>query len=259
MEGPDMGAPLGGCQPHDVTLFVSGRTGFIRRRSLVAPPVLPIWIDPSIGRPERQSYTELSQEWLVVLGNPRAGHPKALLAQATITMMLAQECPVCKALIEEEKLVPLYGRGKSSSDPRSKSVPGVNIPHRPTGQRPETAPPPPPPEPNLFHQHGLGFRGGSGGFGPMATARFGNFTLSAAFGGLFPSSLFNFQLHGFPDAAMYGASPGFPFGYPHTFHGGHHHAHVYHHHPRGQGQQDVHLKMLLLVIAVCVAFALFLN
>ncbi|KAK3425421.1 hypothetical protein EUGRSUZ_A00486 [Eucalyptus grandis] len=171
----------------------------------------------------------------------------------------AQECPVCKALIEEEKLVPLYGRGKSSSDPRSKSVPGVNIPHRPAGQRPETAPPPPP-EPNLFHQHGLGFRGGLGGFGPMATARFGNFTLSAAFGGLFPSSLFNFQLHGFPDAAMYGASPGFPFGYPHTFHGGHHHhAHAYHHHPRGHGQQDVHLKMLLLVIAVCVAFALFLN
>lgn len=34
----------------------------------------------------RQLYTELPHEWLV-LGNPQAGHPKALLAQATITTM----------------------------------------------------------------------------------------------------------------------------------------------------------------------------
>ncbi|EOY14676.1 RING/U-box superfamily protein [Theobroma cacao] len=118
----------------------------------------------------------------------------------------SHECPVCKALIEEEKLVPLYGRGKSSSDPRSKSIPGVNIPNRPAGQRPETAPPP---EPNQFPQNGLGFMGGLGGFAPMATARFGNFTLSAAFGGLIPS-LFNLQVHGFPDAAMFGAAAGQP-------------------------------------------------
>ncbi|KAJ6675710.1 E3 UBIQUITIN-PROTEIN LIGASE RNF5-RELATED [Salix viminalis] len=74
---------------------------------------------------------------------------------------------VCKALVEEEKLVPLYGRGKTSTDPRSKSIPGVNIPNRPAGQRPETAPPP---EPNHFGQHGFGFTGGLGGFGPPATA-----------------------------------------------------------------------------------------
>ncbi|KAF2324503.1 hypothetical protein GH714_014864 [Hevea brasiliensis] len=46
----------------------------------------------------------------------------------------SKECPVCKALVEEEKLVPLYGRGKTSTDPRSKSIPGVNIPNRPLGR-----------------------------------------------------------------------------------------------------------------------------
>ena len=51
------------------------------------------------------------------------------------------ECPVCKAVVEEDKLVPLYGRGKDRVDPRSKGVPsGAEIPNRPTGQRPATAP-----------------------------------------------------------------------------------------------------------------------
>nr|DAD21766.1 TPA_asm: hypothetical protein HUJ06_023229 [Nelumbo nucifera] len=77
----------------------------------------------------------------------------------------SQECPVCKALVQEEKLVPLYGRGKTPTDPRSKSIPGINIPNRPAGQRPETAPPP---DTNHFPQHGFGFMGG---FPPMATAR----------------------------------------------------------------------------------------
>ncbi|KAA8536135.1 hypothetical protein F0562_028613 [Nyssa sinensis] len=54
----------------------------------------------------------------------------------------SHECPVCKALIQEEKLVPIYGRGKTSLDPRSQSIPGVDIPSRPAGQRPETAPEP---------------------------------------------------------------------------------------------------------------------
>ncbi|GAV84785.1 zf-C3HC4_2 domain-containing protein [Cephalotus follicularis] len=159
----------------------------------------------------------------------------------------SRECPVCKALVEEEKVVPLYGRGKSSSDPRSKSIPGVNIPGRPVGQRPETAPPP---EPNQFPQHGFGFMGG---FAPMATGRFGNFTLSAAFGGLIPS-LLNFQVHGFPDASMYGAAAGFPYGFTNSYHGVHAHRHHYQH--TGQGQQDYYLKRLLLVIAVCVFVAL---
>jgi len=165
----------------------------------------------------------------------------------------AQECPVCKALIEEEKLVPLYGRGKTSTDPRSKSIPGINIPNRPAGQRPETAPPP---DPNHFPHHGFGFMGGLGGLGgfaPMATARFGNFTLSAAFGGLIPS-LFNVQLHGFPpDASMYGTAAGFPYGFSNSFHGGHAHGYPQH---TGQGQQDNNLKRLLLFIGFCVLLAL---
>lgn len=163
----------------------------------------------------------------------------------------SRECPVCKALVEEEKLVPLYGRGKTSTDPRSKSIPGVNIPNRPTGQRPETAPPP---EANHFPQHGFGFMGGLGGFAPMATARFGNFTLSAAFGGLIPS-LFNLQVHGFPDATMYGPAAGFPYGFSNSFHGGH--AHGFPQHIPTQGQQaDYYLKMLFLLIFVFVVIAL---
>ncbi|KAI8004799.1 E3 ubiquitin ligase rnf-5 [Camellia lanceoleosa] len=167
------------------------------------------------------------------------------------TMML--ECPVCKALIEEEKLVPLYGRGKNSTDPRSKSIPDINIPNRPAGQRPETAPPP---NPNHFAQHGFGFMGGLGGFAPMASARFGNFTLSAAFGGLIPS-LFNLQVHGFPDATMYGAAAGFPYGFSHTFHGGH--AHRFPHHTNPGQQADYYLKLLFFMIILFVILALVLN
>lgn len=138
----------------------------------------------------------------------------------------SQECPVCKALIEEQKLVPLYGRGKNSTDPRSKSIPGVEIPHRPAGQRPETAPPP---DRNAFGQHGIGLMGG---FGPAMTASFGNFTLS--FGGLIPS-FFNVQMHAFAGPQMYGngvphpptPAPGYAYGSHHTHgvpqHRPHHH------------------------------------
>ncbi|GFQ04224.1 E3 ubiquitin-protein ligase rnf185 [Phtheirospermum japonicum] len=169
----------------------------------------------------------------------------------------SHECPVCKALIEEEKLVPLYGRGKNSTDPRSKSIPGMEIPHRPTGQRPETAPPPNP-NANAFGQQGFGFMGGFGpfgGFAPMPTARFGNFTLSTALGGLFPS-FFNIQVHGFPDANMYGPpGPGFHYGYPNAFHGGPPHGFTQ---QRGNQQQqaDSSLKLLLLVVGLSVLLTL---
>ncbi|CAK9178568.1 unnamed protein product [Ilex paraguariensis] len=163
---------------------------------------------------------------------------------------LARECPVCKALIEEEKLVPLYGRGKNSTNPRSKSVPGVEIPHRPAGQRPETAHPR---DTNPFAQHGFGFMGGWGGFSPIATARLGSFTLSAAIGGLLPS-MFNVQVNGFPDATTYAAGAGFPHGYYNTFHGGN--AHGFPQHTSQQQQADYLLKMLFLIIGMCVIFAL---
>ncbi|MED6145115.1 hypothetical protein PIB30_021924, partial [Stylosanthes scabra] len=122
-----------------------------------------------------------------------------------------QECPVCKALVQEEKLVPLYGRGKTQTDPRTKTYPGMEVPRRPSGQRPETAPQPPPqqPGPNLFGNYGFGLMGG---FIPMATATFGNFTLSTAFGGFIPS-LLNIQFQPFHDATVYGTTSGYPFGF----------------------------------------------
>lgn len=158
----------------------------------------------------------------------------------------SQECPVCKALVQEEKLVPLYGRGKSQTDPRTKSYPGMEIPHRPSGQRPQTAPPPPPPDANHFGNYGFGLMGG---FIPTATARFGNFTLSTAFGGLIPS-LLNIQFHGFQDATVYGTTSGYPFGF-NSFHGAG---------MRGfsqgtgqvQRQEDNVLKNLLLLIGFLV-------
>ncbi|PSS30800.1 E3 ubiquitin-protein like [Actinidia chinensis var. chinensis] len=120
-----------------------------------------------------------------------------------------QECPVCKALIQKEKLIPLYGRGKTPTDPRSKPVPGVEIPNRPAGQRPETA--------NNFANVGLGF-----GFVPMTTSRIGNIAISGGFGGLFPP-LFGIQLHGSQGTAVYGASSGIRYGLSGGFHGAHAH------------------------------------
>lgn len=157
-----------------------------------------------------------------------------------------QECPVCKALIQEEKLVPLYGRGKTQTDPRTKTYPGMEIPHRPLGQRPETAPPPLPPEPNSFGSYGFGLMGG---FIPMATATIGNFTLSTAFGGFIPS-LLNIQFHPFHDATVYGTTSGYPFGFT-SFHGGNARGFSQ---PAGQElrQEDNALKNLLLLIGLLV-------
>ncbi|KAL1212173.1 E3 ubiquitin-protein ligase RMA1H1 [Cardamine amara subsp. amara] len=165
----------------------------------------------------------------------------------------SQECPVCKALVQDDKLVPLYGRGKNQTDPRLKRYPGLQIPERPTGQRPETAGPPPQPEAasNLFN-FGIGLMGG---FMPMATTRIGNFSMG--FGGLLPS-LFNFQFHGFPDATLYGSAPGYPYGgYHNGFRGVP---------PHGQerpmaregNQFDANLKNLLLIVGICVVLFLIL-
>lgn len=122
----------------------------------------------------------------------------------------------------------------------------MEIPHRPSGQRPQTAPPPPPPEANPFGSYGFGLMGG---FIPMATARFGNFTLSTAFGGFIPS-LLNIHFHGFQDATVYGTTSGYPFGF-NGFHGGN---------TRGftqatgqvQRQEDNVLKNLLMLIGFLV-------
>ncbi|KAI7747341.1 hypothetical protein M8C21_019369, partial [Ambrosia artemisiifolia] len=131
----------------------------------------------------------------------------------------SQECPVCKAQIEEEKLVPLYGRGKDSTHRRSRPDPSDEIPHRPTGQRPETAPPP---DINAFGQHGFGPFGPMGGFGPGMNTSFGNFSLS--FGGLVPSFL-NVQMNAFMGPQMYGNGPRRMAPTPLYPYGPHHHTH----------------------------------
>ncbi|KJH50735.1 zinc finger, C3HC4 type [Dictyocaulus viviparus] len=59
-----------------------------------------------------------------------------------------QLCPVCKAAISKEKVIPLYGRGGENTDPREK------LPPRPRGQRTEAT------------QQGFpGFQWGEGGPG----------------------------------------------------------------------------------------------
>ncbi|CAG8452370.1 2366_t:CDS:2 [Funneliformis mosseae] len=42
-------------------------------------------------------------------------------------------CPVCKAGCGQDKVIPIYGRGKEAKDPRQNS----DIPNRPAGQRPQ--------------------------------------------------------------------------------------------------------------------------
>lgn len=164
----------------------------------------------------------------------------------------SQECPVCKALVQEEKLVPLYGRGKAKTDPRTKSYPGMEIPYRPSGQRPEAAPAPPPQANNPFGNYGFGL---TGGFIPMATARMGNFTFSTAFGGFIPS-LLNIQYHGFQDPSVYGTTAGYhPFGF-NGFHGGQ--ARDFANRPTNQGNQhdDNVLKNILFFVGSLVILAL---
>jgi E3 ubiquitin-protein ligase RNF5 len=161
---------------------------------------------------------------------------------------ICQECPVCKASVEEEKVIPLYGRGKVNCvDPRTKAVPGLNIPQRPSGQRPETA------RQAEQHYHNTGFNFMAGPTGPAATARFGNITLSAGFG-LFPS-LFGFQLHGFPDTSGLGGGPGIHLGTA----GGLAGSHIHPTPPTSPDQQqEALLSRLLLLLGVFVIVCLLL-
>lgn len=49
----------------------------------------------------------------------------------------AQQCPVCKAGLSEELVIPLYGRG-SCEHPRGKQMLGIDVPTRPQGLRLQT-------------------------------------------------------------------------------------------------------------------------
>lgn len=151
---------------------------------------------------------------------------------------ISKECPVCKGGVVEEKVIPLYGRGKvGSADPRTKPVPGVNIPHRPSGQRPDTART----TDHHYPSQGFNFMAGQG---PVPVGSFGNITFSAGFG-LFPS-LFGLQMHGFSDTP-YG-SLGMP---SNGFHGGPQQVRHDHH------QQETFLSRFLLFLFCLVVFCLF--
>ncbi|KAL1554228.1 RING-type E3 ubiquitin transferase [Salvia divinorum] len=132
------------------------------------------------------------------------------------------ECPVCKAIVQEEKLIPIYGRGKSNCDPRSRSLPGIPVPNRPVGQRPQTAAPRVDMNYGQPNQLDPIIRAM-----PMSAARFGHLRLSTLFGSL--TDIFNLQVHGFHDATVYGATSGAPYLFSSSFHGGYVHGfHNYH-------------------------------
>ncbi|XP_019169475.1 PREDICTED: uncharacterized protein LOC109165247 [Ipomoea nil] len=148
----------------------------------------------------------------------------------------SHECPVCKAVIKEERLVPIYGRGKACSDPRTRLIPGISIPNRPVGQRPQTAPPV---DTNYFRQEELD---PIGNFMQVPSARFGNLTLSALFGAI--PALFNLHVNGFHDATVYGATTGVPYLFSSSFHGGY--AHGFYHAAPVDGTK-FYLKIFFLI------------
>jgi len=87
-----------------------------------------------------------------------------------------QFCPVCKAAISRDKVVPLYGRGNAKQeDPRNKKVPP-----RPAGQRQE-------PEQPGFQGFGFGDGGFHMSFG-IGAFPFGFFTSSFNIGEPRPSA-----------------------------------------------------------------------
>lgn len=91
-----------------------------------------------------------------------------------------QLCPVCKAAISKDKVIPLYGRGSAREDPRSK------VPPRPAGQRAE-------PEPaNGFQGFGFGDGGFHISFG-IGAFPFGIFTSTFNMRGQNPTTGMNFE------------------------------------------------------------------
>ncbi|KAL8491342.1 hypothetical protein ACS0TY_023101 [Phlomoides rotata] len=85
---------------------------------------------------------------------------------------IAKKCPVCKRLIiANQHVIPMYVTGDSLTDTSSVSVQGdIHIPERPSGQSPVQ-------DSNLADRvRGLMVRNG---FAPIASARFGNFGITA--------------------------------------------------------------------------------
>lgn len=154
----------------------------------------------------------------------------------------SHECPVCKALVQEDKLVPIYGRGKASSYERNHYAPGFRVPNRPVGHRPQAAPPV---DINYFQQDELD---------PMSSARFGNLTLSTIFSIL--PTIFSFQMHGIHDATVYGTTTGFPLFFSSSFHGGY--AHAFHQHSSYIHGKQFFIAIFFLFLCMCIVGSLLL-
>ncbi|XP_073309773.1 uncharacterized protein, partial [Primulina huaijiensis] len=156
----------------------------------------------------------------------------------------SHECPVCKALVHEEKLIPIYGRGKTSYDPRSRSVTRAGIRGQAMVQQPQTAP-----RVDLRHiqQDELDSIPG------MAATRFGDLTLSAFFGVM--PAIFNLQMHGFHDATVYGSTSRVPYLFSSSFQGGYFHG--FHHYESTHLEwKRIALKYFFVVIGFLILLLL---
>jgi len=101
-------------------------------------------------------------------------------------------CPVCKAGVTRENIIPLYGKGGQESDPRGKypeekKNDSEGVPPRPAAERPEPS--------QNYRQTPQNFMNGF--FGPQffGGTQFGNMSFSAGFG-FFPS-IFGLQFQTF--------------------------------------------------------------
>lgn len=64
-----------------------------------------------------------------------------------------RQCPVCKAGVEVDKVVPIYGRGSENPEPREDLSKQVPLPPRPVGQRLPAVQLPPPGAPTSAQPH----------------------------------------------------------------------------------------------------------
>ncbi|XP_051146414.1 uncharacterized protein LOC127262000 [Andrographis paniculata] len=161
----------------------------------------------------------------------------------------SHECPVCKAIVQEEKLIPIYGRGKTVSDPRSQPVPGITFPCRPSRQRPQT---PPRVDVNYARPNDLD---PITGLMPMAAARFGHQTLSALFGIL--PTIFNLQVNGYHDATVYGTTSGVPYLFSSSFSGDY--VHGFHNYSPPVEWKSVAWKVIFVLVAFFILVHLLLG
>ncbi|RWW15624.1 hypothetical protein GW17_00020518 [Ensete ventricosum] len=160
----------------------------------------------------------------------------------------SSECPVCKATVEEEDIVPLYSGGNGSTDPRSRSIDGPDIPSRPAACRRSARAQQPQPDMNSFHHHNIQ-NPWSMGWNQVAAVRHGDFSFpEAAAGGVAASLHHGWHTNVFHCWNGHGQLS-------HRFYHGHgHHAPGFWRHTNHRQQVNVICNMLfLLFVALVVA------